>query len=197
MEGVRAAVERAQSGRVPGRGERALSADVPLPAAVTRPRIGCAAGNYAITSPARHAEKGWRRPRAGRARRRRAVPSEDAIVQATRERDEPRGFWKDFANPVGPGGTIHYPDRAEQLDYEGEVVAVIGRTAKDVEAGSGAGYIWGVSLMNDWSIRGDSPRGKLSFNLSKNFDGSASLGPCIVVGDLEPARLAGADASQW
>ena len=45
--------------------------------------------------------------------------------------------------------------------------------------------IWGVTLLNDWSIRNDmGPPRPLNFNLAKNFDTSVSIGPCIVVGEL-------------
>ena len=82
-----------------------------------------------------------------------------------------------------------YPDRCERLDYEGEVIAVIGRAAKDVPAGHGRSYLWGVSLHNDLSIRQANRRSSLSFNLPKNWDGSCSIGPCIVVGEVEPDEI--------
>src|SRR5262249_49159168 len=100
----------------------------------------------------------------------------------------PRGFWKDFAIPFGPEDDIPYPVRAEQFDYEGEVAAVIGRAARDVPAGGGHAYFWGVTLLNDWSIRGQNVKDTLSFNLAKNFDGGASIGPCVLVGG-DPDQL--------
>ncbi len=157
---------------------------------VDRPRIGCAAGNYAAHTLGTARRKGVAATSAlagiadgG------AVLTEQHVVEGARERNRPRGFWKDFALPYGPGAEITYPARCERLDYEGEVVAVLGRAAKDVPAGQGGSLVWGVSLLNDWSIRGESTKEKLSFNLSKNFDGSASIGPCIVVDELDPAGI--------
>ena len=50
-------------------------------------------------------------------------------------------------------------------------------------------YVWGVTLFHDWSIRdggSSGPQGRpISYNLPKNFDGCASMGPCIVVGELD------------
>jgi acylpyruvate hydrolase len=163
--------------------------------AVPRPRIGCAAGNYAAHSLGSAARKGVGESRAlagltelgedGSI----AMPSAEELTQRARDRGVPRGFWKDFALPHGPDDDIAYPARAELFDYEGEVAVVIGPAAKDVPAGSGGDHIWGVTLLNDWSIRGSSVKDSLSFNLSKNFDGGASVGPCIVVGDIDPSDL--------
>ena len=78
------------------------------------------------------------------------------------------------------------------------MVAVIGRAAKDVAAGTRRRATSGVFAAE----RLEHPRRlrrkvrKLSFNLAKNFDGSASVGPCIVVGELDPADIEVPDASQ-
>jgi 2-keto-4-pentenoate hydratase/2-oxohepta-3-ene-1,7-dioic acid hydratase in catechol pathway len=63
---------------------------------------------------------------------------------------------------------------------------VLARRAKDVTASQAADYVWGITLLNDWSIRGaDKSRESLSLNLSKNFEGSASVGPAILVGEID------------
>ena len=158
---------------------------------VSRPRIACAAGNIPAHTAGSARRKGVEASNAlaGLADGRGGVPSEADIRSATRERAEPRGFWKDFAIAKGPGDTIAIPARAEQFDYEGEVAVVIARAALDVPSGRGATYFWGVTLLNDWSIRGASRKDSHSFNLGKNFDGGASVGPCIVVGELDPADM--------
>jgi len=196
LDAARAAIDHvrgAEPGNLPaGTVVRANAAGLRAPA-VYRPRIACAAGNYARHSLGSAARKG---PGASRAlaglvdtAEGAAFPTAEELTKRTRERGQPRGFWKDFALPRGPGDDIRYPARAELFDYEGEVAVVIGRAARDVAAGSGGDYIWGVTLLNDWSIRGTSQKDSLSFNLSKNFDGGASLGPCIVVGGLDPSDL--------
>jgi acylpyruvate hydrolase len=158
--------------------------------AVYRPRIACAAGNYAAHTAGAARRKG---PEATSALMGLTASdsdlSADQIGEATRARERPRGFWKDFALPTGPGDAIQYPARCEQFDYEGEVAAVLSGPAKNVPRGKGGSYIWGVTLLNDWSIRGRTTRDSLSFNLSKNFDGAASVGPCIVVGEVDPADV--------
>lgn len=171
-----------------GRGATHARADVRLRApAIRRPRIACAAGNYAEHTLGSAARKGSSSALADLAPAGTTLTAEQ-VVERTRERDRPRGFWKDFAVAVGPDDDITYPTRAEQFDYEGEVAAVIGRAAKDIAKGQGAAYIWGVTLLNDWSIRGQNVKDSLSFNLGKNFDGGASVGPCILVG-ADPSDL--------
>jgi 2-keto-4-pentenoate hydratase/2-oxohepta-3-ene-1,7-dioic acid hydratase in catechol pathway len=161
--------------------------------AVRRPRIACAAGNYAAHTLGSAARKGASASRALAgivdAGAGGPLPTADELTQKTRERGTPRGFWKDFALPHGPEDDVARPARADLFDYEGEVAVVIGPTVKDVAPGRGADAIWGVTLLNDWSIRGTSQKDSLSFNLSKNFDGGASIGPCIVVGGLNPSDL--------
>jgi 2-keto-4-pentenoate hydratase/2-oxohepta-3-ene-1,7-dioic acid hydratase in catechol pathway len=52
-----------------------------------------------------------------------------------------------------------------------------------------------VTLLGDWSIRAPrEPEGPLKFGMAKNFDQSCSLGPCIVVGELDPSNI---DVETW
>ena len=188
LEEARRAVARALGSRA--RDESAVldAGTVALHApAVDRPRIGCAAGNYAAHTlgSARRKWVGASDALAGLVEEG-EMPTSEEVAARTRERGELRGFWKDFAWPKGPGDTIAYPDRCERLDYEGEVAVVLGREARDVPAGRGGEYVWGVTLLNDLTIRQQAPKGRLSFNLSKNWDGSATVGPCI---DADPAGL--------
>ena len=189
VDAARAAVERALTGRAPDGALHDIGAVRVHAPAVHRPRIGCAAGNYALHTIGSAKHKGLANSNAlaGLIEGDR-VPTVEEVVEKTRARGELRGFWKDFATPTGPDDDIQYPDRCQKLDYEGEVVAVVGRPAKDVPKGKGGDFIWGVSLHNDMSIRQENKLVTLSFNLPKNWDGSASVGPCIVVG-ADPADL--------
>lgn len=139
-----------------------------------RARIACAGGNYAEHLAGTLAAMSGRSVTAAEAHRESRASG-------------PWGFFKVLDRVAGPEEDVTYPARAARFDYEGEVAVVIGRPARDVVAGRAGEVIWGVTLLNDWSIRGDmgQPRA-LSFNLAKNFDGAASLGPAIVVGELDP-----------
>lgn len=97
------------------------------------------------------------------------------------------GFWKVTRDPVASGGEVMYPERCNRLDYEGEVAMILGKSGKDIKAASLKDYVWGVTLFCDWSIRApQEPLGPMNFAIPKNFDGSYSLGPCIVAGELIP-----------
>ncbi len=96
------------------------------------------------------------------------------------------GFWKVTREMAGPDGDIEYPSRAKRLDYEGELAIDIGKRGKDIPAKDGKDYIWGVTLLGDWSIRGITEPGPLRFAIQKNFDSCCSLGPAIVVGECDP-----------
>jgi acylpyruvate hydrolase len=105
------------------------------------------------------------------------------------------GFWKVGRTAAGPDEEVPYPGRADRFDYEGEVAIVLGKQGKDVPAHEARDLVWGVTLLGDWSIRSPrEPEGPLKFGMAKNFDQSCSLGPCIVVGELDPADI---DVETW
>ncbi|MDP2605786.1 MAG: fumarylacetoacetate hydrolase family protein [Deltaproteobacteria bacterium] len=143
-------------------------------------RIACVGGNYAA-----HLAGMW----AGRP----GVTGD--LGQITRmARDEGQwGFWKNPHEVAGPAEEIPYPNRTKRFDYEGEVAIVIGKRGKNIPADRIDEYVWGVTLFHDWSIRdggSSGPQGRpISYNLAKNFDGSASIGPCIAVGELDHRNI--------
>jgi 2-keto-4-pentenoate hydratase/2-oxohepta-3-ene-1,7-dioic acid hydratase in catechol pathway len=143
------------------------------PPTVYRARIACAGGNYA-----RHA--------AGAQEARTGQPvSVDEMFQQTRKSGA-WGFWKVVDPVVGDQDDVVFPRRATHFDYEGELAIVLARPAKDVPAARLADYVWGITLLNDWSVRNDMGPGRpLNFNLPKNFDTSVSVGPCVYVGEID------------
>jgi len=142
-------------------------------------RLACAGGNFADHSQAmaqRRAERG--------------EPPEQ--IDDPRERVRKRGFWgfwKIDRESVGQNGRVIYPARTDWLDYEGELAVVLGKKGKNIRAGEIDDYIWGVTLLGDWSIRLDAEPGPLKFAMQKNFDTSCSIGPCIVVGEHKSLDL--------
>ena len=67
---------------------------------------------------------------------------------------QPEIFWKASSAIVGPGDAIWYPPGADSVHYEGELVAVIGKRARDVPADKALEYVFGVTAGNDVSERG-------------------------------------------
>ena len=112
------------------------------------------------------------------------------------QRSWPVGLLEGRSAARGPGDEVPYPKRADYLDYEGEVAIVIGKQGKDVRADRIDEYIWGITLLNDLSIRDyeDGARRRvvpMSYNLAKNFDGSTAIGPVILVreDDFVPGNI--------
>lgn len=86
---------------------------------------------------------------------------------------------------VGHGQPVIKPKQSDQLDYEGELVAVIGKRARDVPEGSALEYVAGYSLFNDASIR-DYQFLTPQWTVGKNFDGTGPFGPWLVTPDELP-----------
>jgi 2-keto-4-pentenoate hydratase/2-oxohepta-3-ene-1,7-dioic acid hydratase in catechol pathway len=98
------------------------------------------------------------------------------------------GFWKLGREIVGPDGELVYPERCNRLDYEGEIAIILGKQGADLRPSQLGQYVWGVTILADWSIRAprEAPGGPLNFAFPKNFDTSCSMGPCIAVGEVDP-----------
>jgi 2-keto-4-pentenoate hydratase/2-oxohepta-3-ene-1,7-dioic acid hydratase in catechol pathway len=140
-------------------------------------RIACAGGNFADHAAAM-AEKMRRRPYEG-----------DAYQEIRKAGFW--GFWKLAREIVGPDGEVVYPDRCDRLDYEGEIAIVVGKRGSDLKPSQLKDYVWGVTILADWSIRAprETPGGAFNFAFPKNFDTSCSLGPCIAVGEADPTNV--------
>lgn len=94
---------------------------------------------------------------------------------------------------AAPGAVVALPTYASNIDWEVELVAVIGKPARQVGVGEALDYVAGYTIGNDISVRDRSfmkrpnvPDGSLfktDFLGMKGFDGSCPIGPWIV-----PAR---------
>lgn len=86
------------------------------------------------------------------------------------------------------GDEIPLPPVATQYDYEAELVAVIGRTARNVTEAHALDYVWGYANGNDVSAR-DLQSATSQWLLGKTLDRFAPIGPWLVsrdeAGDLE------------
>ncbi len=82
---------------------------------------------------------------------------------------------------VGPGADIVIPPDAENVHYEGELVIVIGKTAKNVSVADASGYIFGITAGNDVSER-NWQRDDLQWLRAKGADTFGPIGPVLVTG---------------
>lgn len=104
--------------------------------------------------------------------------------------DFPTLFGRFNSSLIGHGAPIIRPLVSEQLDYEGELVAVIGKEARKVAEAEALTHVAGYSIFNDASIR-DWQFKTPQWTAGKNFDGTGACGPFFVSADAVPPGCAG------
>ena len=82
------------------------------------------------------------------------------------------------------------PSASETLDYEAELLVVIGRRAKHVTAADALDCVAGYACFNDGSIR-EFQRRTSQWDMGKNFDRTGGFGPWMVSADELPAGAKG------
>jgi 2-keto-4-pentenoate hydratase/2-oxohepta-3-ene-1,7-dioic acid hydratase in catechol pathway len=82
---------------------------------------------------------------------------------------------------IGPEENIVFPKGAENVHFEGELVLVIGKRAKNVSVAEAGQFIFGVTAGNDVSER-DWQKADLQWFRAKGADTFGPLGPGIVKG---------------
>jgi 2-keto-4-pentenoate hydratase/2-oxohepta-3-ene-1,7-dioic acid hydratase in catechol pathway len=100
----------------------------------------------------------------------------------------PSVFMRTPGSLVGHLEPILNPPESDQLDYEGEIVLVIGRGGRRIAAADAWQHVAGLTLMNEGSVRDWLRHSKFNVTPGKNFERSGSLGPWLVTADeLAPA----------
>ena len=89
------------------------------------------------------------------------------------------------ASFVGHGAPLIRPLESLQFDYEGEIVLVIGKGGRRIAEADAYSHIFGLTLMNEGSVRDWIRHGKFNVTQGKNFDRSGSIGPWIVPAGAE------------
>lgn len=88
---------------------------------------------------------------------------------------------------------IYIPPESEQLDYEGEIVLVIGKQGRRISQADAMDHVAGLTIMNEGSIRDWVRHGKFNVTPGKNWDRSGGLGPWIETDmsgiDIENMRI--------
>src|SRR5207302_2742883 len=99
--------------------------------------------------------------------------------------DEPLLFLKAPSSIIADGETIELPPESQQVEHEGELGVVIGRTARKIgEDKDPLSYVLGYTCVNDVTAR-DLQRKDVQFTRAKSFDTFCPVGPFIVT-DLNP-----------
>lgn len=115
----------------------------------------------------------------------------DHVTETDREVPEiPVLFMKPSTAVIGPGEAIVYPAGGELIHFEGELVVVIGKQARHVQAADAYDYVLGYTCGNDVSDR-IVQRKESRFGCllaGKGYDTFAPLGPVIAT-DIDPSGL--------
>jgi 2-keto-4-pentenoate hydratase/2-oxohepta-3-ene-1,7-dioic acid hydratase in catechol pathway len=104
--------------------------------------------------------------------------------------DYPTVFGRFNSSLIAHGAPILRPAFSEQLDYEGELAAIIGKTARDVTEADALDHVIGYSVFNDGSIR-DYQFKSPQWTPGKNFDDTGAFGPDFVTADALPPGCEG------
>jgi 2-keto-4-pentenoate hydratase/2-oxohepta-3-ene-1,7-dioic acid hydratase in catechol pathway len=93
-------------------------------------------------------------------------------------------FLKPASSIVGPGGPLILPKISKDVDFECELCAVIGTTARRVSEDQALDHVFGYTICWDFSQRDPWGRGRQNTrNIRKGFDSFTGLGPWIVTRD--------------
>jgi 2-keto-4-pentenoate hydratase/2-oxohepta-3-ene-1,7-dioic acid hydratase in catechol pathway len=102
----------------------------------------------------------------------------------------PTIFARFSSSLIGHGAPIIKPSFSEQLDYEGELVAVIGKGGKNIAKDAALDHVAAYSVFNDGSVR-DYQMKTPQWTAGKNFDDTGAFGPWLVTPDELPAGAKG------
>ncbi|NHN39874.1 fumarylacetoacetate hydrolase family protein [Pseudomaricurvus alcaniphilus] len=75
------------------------------------------------------------------------------------------------------------PPESHQLDYEGEIVIVIGKGGRRIKREDAYKHIAGLTIMNEGTLRDWVRHAKFNVTQGKNFVHSGSIGPWLVTAD--------------
>ena len=106
------------------------------------------------------------------------VPTYPALFLRTRE------------SLIAAGEPIIRPMQSERLDYEAELMIVIGKGGRRISEDNALEHVFGYTLFNDVSVR-DYQRKTSQWTPGKNFDRTGPVGPVVVTADALPKGAEG------
>lgn len=118
----------------------------------------------------------------------------DHVLEMGNELPEyPTVFGKYAPALIGAYDEIELPEQSDRVDYEAELVVVIGRSVRRADREAAAAAIAGYTVLNDVSMR-DYQRRTKQFLQGKTWEHSTPLGPVLVTPDELPADPAAGGA---
>ena len=111
----------------------------------------------------------------------------DHIKEAGREVPlYPVLFMRGISSMIPAGAPMIRPSCSEQLDYEAEMMVIIGKGGRHISEQDALNSVFGYTTFNDGSIR-DYQKKTHQWTPGKNFDATGAMGPVVVTADELPA----------
>jgi len=98
----------------------------------------------------------------------------------------PTLFLRSTTSLAAHASAVHRPSGDDSLDFEGEMVVVMGSGGRGIAAEDALGHVFGYAVGNDISVREFQFRSP-QWTLGKNVDGTGPWGPWVVTADEGPA----------
>ncbi len=94
-------------------------------------------------------------------------------------------------NSIMPAGApMVRPSCSEKLDYEVELMLIVGKGGRHIREEDALNHVFGYTLFNDGSVR-DYQRKTHQWTPGKNFDDTGAIGPVVVTPDELPEGAVG------
>lgn len=95
----------------------------------------------------------------------------------------PSVFMRTRESLVGHAAPILDPPESDQLDYEGEIVMVVGKEGRRIPEAAAHEHVAGLTIMNEGCLRDFLKHAKFNVTQGKNFEKSGALGPWLITAD--------------
>ncbi len=104
--------------------------------------------------------------------------------------DYPAIFMRRPASLMAAGQPMVRPLCSEQLDYEAELMVIIGEGGRHIAEADALSHVFGYTVFNDGSVR-EYQRKTHQWTPGKNFDATGAIGPHVLTADALPPGAAG------
>ncbi len=102
----------------------------------------------------------------------------------------PAMFIRLMSSMIAAGEPMVRPSCSERLDYEVELMIIIGRGGRHIRRADALNHVFGYTVFNDGSVR-DYQRKTHQWTPGKNFDATGPVGPVVVTPDELPPGASG------
>ena len=104
--------------------------------------------------------------------------------------DYPALFMRGPTSLMAAGQPMVRPSVSETLDYEAELMVIIGTGGRHISKDAALDHVFGYTVFNDGSVR-DYQRKTHQWTPGKNFDDTGAIGPVVVTPDELPEGATG------